>query len=162
AGVCSTAVQEAGAWVSRPGYLPLAHGGVFAIQDFHSVKNAQREKLLGIFNMVMEDGKVIDATAARQTHPALTSIHLDTNKRTDLFPDSQLRGDTIIAKRLDDIKIPMTILSRFDFVIDIPRDAERQLEVSLAMYDRPGTVLGPRSPAQRRAGWSRKLRVLVA
>jgi hypothetical protein len=162
AGVCSTAIQDEGAWVSRPGYLPLAHGGVFAIQDFHAVKDAQREKLLGIFNMVMEDGKVIDSTAARQTHPALTSIHLDTNKRTDLFPDSQLRGDTIIAKRLDDIKIPMTILSRFDFVIDIPRDAERQMEVSLAMYDRPGTVQGPRSPAQRRAEWARKLRVLVA
>jgi hypothetical protein len=130
AGVCSTALQQEGKWVAKPGYLPLADRGVFAIQDFHSVKNAQREKLLGIFNMVMEDGRVIDSTAARQTHPALTSIHLDTNKRSDLFPDSQLRGETIIAKRLDDIRIPMTILSRFDFVIDIPRDTERQLEVS--------------------------------
>jgi DNA replicative helicase MCM subunit Mcm2 (Cdc46/Mcm family) len=162
AGVCSTATQMDGLWISKPGYLPLAHRGVFAIQDFHSVKDAQREKLLGIFNMVMEDGRVIDSTAARQTHAALTSIHLDTNKRTDLFPDSQLRGDTIIAKRLDDIRIPMTILSRFDFIIDIPRDAERQMEVSLAMYDRSGNVQAPRSPAQQRASWSRKLQVLVA
>lgn len=162
AGVCSTAVQRDGVWASKPGYLPLAHRGVFAIQDFHSVKDAQREKLLGIFNMVMEDGRVIDSTAARQTYPALTSIHLDTNKRTDLFPDSQLRGDTIVARRLDDIRIPMTILSRFDVIIDIPRDPERQLEVSLAMYDRPGKVHGTTTPAQRRSAWSRKLQVLVA
>jgi DNA replicative helicase MCM subunit Mcm2 (Cdc46/Mcm family) len=155
-------VQNDGVWVSRPGYLPLAHRGVFAIQDFHAVKDAQREKLLGIFNMVMEDGQVIDSTAARQTYPALTSIHLDTNKRTDLFPDSQLRGDTIIARRLDDIRIPMTILSRFDVIIDIPRDPERQREVALAMYQQPVQVQGTTTPAQRRSAWSRKLKVLVA
>ncbi len=150
AGVCSTAMTLNGMWISKPGYLPLAHRGVFAIQDFHAVKDAAREKLLGVFNMVMEDGVVIDSTAARQTHPALTSIHLDTNKRTDLFPDSQLRGDTIVAKRLDDIRVPMTILSRFDFIIDIPRDAMRQMEISLAMYDRPGNVQTPHNPAQQR------------
>jgi hypothetical protein len=162
AGVCSTAVTQNGTWISKPGYLPLAHRGVFAIQDFHAVKDSAREKLLGVFNMVMEDGVVIDSTAARQTHPALTSIHLDTNKRTDLFPDSQLRGDTIIAKRLDDIRIPMTILSRFDFVIDIPRDAMRQKEIALAMYDWPANFQMPHNPAQQRADWARKLRVLVA
>jgi hypothetical protein len=151
AGMCSTAVQENGAWRSKPGYLPLAHRGVFAVQDFHAVKDAQREKLLGIFNMVTEDGQVIDSTAARQKHAALTSIHLDTNKRTALFPDSQLRGDTIVAKRLDVIRIPMTILSRFDFVIDIPRDVMRQMEISLAMYDRPGNVQTPYGPARQRA-----------
>ena len=54
--------------------------------------------------MVMEGGVVIDSTAAKQTHSALTSIHLDTNKRTDLFPDSQLHGDTVVAKRLDSLQ----------------------------------------------------------
>jgi hypothetical protein len=56
----------------------------------------------------------------------------------------------------------MTILSRFDFIIDIPRDAMRQMEISLAMYDRPGNVQTPHNPAQQRAGWARKLQVLVA
>lgn len=162
AGVCSTAKQKGGTWTSKPGYLPLAHRGVFAIQDFNSVKNTQREKLLGIFNMVMEDGKVIDSTAARQTHPALTSIHLDTNKRTDLFPESKLRGNTIVAKRLDDVRMPMTILSRFDFIIDIPRNAQRQIDVALAMYDRSGSLVGTQSPDERRAKRSRELQVLVA
>jgi hypothetical protein len=162
AGVCSTAYQERGVWCSKPGYLPLAHRGVFAIQDFHAVKDMQREKLFGVFQMVMEDGRAIDATAARQQHPALTSIHLDMNKRSDLFPDSQLRGDTIIAKRLDDIRVPMTMLSRFDFIIDIPRDTQRQIEVALAMYDQPGLIVGPVRPGQNPAAWARELQVLVA
>ena len=38
AGVCSTALTMHGSWISKPGYLPLAHRGVFAIQDFHAVK----------------------------------------------------------------------------------------------------------------------------
>jgi hypothetical protein len=162
AGVCSTAVQQDRLWRSKPGYVPLAHRGVFAIQDFHAVRDAQRERLLGVFNMVMEDGRVIDATAARQTHPALTSIHLDTNKRTDLFPGSQLRGETIVAKRLDDIRIPMTILSRFDFIIDIPRDTQRQIEIALAMYERLGGIVGPPRVASATPDWARALQVLVA
>jgi hypothetical protein len=162
AGVSSTAAQKNGIWQSYPGYLPLAHCGVFAIQDFHSVGGSQRQRLLGTFNMVMEDGRVIDSTVARQTHPALTSIHLDMNKRTDLFPDSQLRGETIVAKRLDDIQIPMTSLSRFDFIIDIPRDTQRQIDVALAMYDGPGHRVGPQSVGRSLAQWARKLQVLVA
>lgn len=162
AGICSTAVQHHGTWHSKPGYIPLAHRGVFAIQDFHSVKDRQREDLLGLFNMVMEEGQVTDATAAQQTHPALTSIHLDANKKTDLFPDSQLRGETIVAKRLDDIKIPMTNLSRFDFIIDIPRDTQRQMDIALAMYERPGHVVGTRVERYGQDEWARQLQVLVA
>jgi hypothetical protein len=50
AGVCSTAVQADGVWRSKPGYLPLSHLGVFAIQDFHTVKNTERDRLMGLFN----------------------------------------------------------------------------------------------------------------
>ena len=162
AGICSTAVQQQGVWRSKPGYLPLAHRGVFAIQDFHSVRDRQRENLLGLFNMVMEEGQVTDATAAQTTHPALTSIHLDANKKSDLFPDSQLRGETIVAKRLDDIKIPMTNLSRFDFIIDSPRDTQRQIDIALAMYERPDHVVGTRVERHAQDQWARQLQVLVA
>jgi hypothetical protein len=162
AGVCSTAVQEGSTWRSKPGYVPLAHRGVFAIQDFHTVKDAQREKLLGLFNMVMEDGCVMDSTAAQYTHPALTSIHLDTNTRSDLFPDRALSGPTIIAQRLEDIQIPMTLLSRFDIIIEIPRDAQRQIDIALAMYERIGTFLGGTEAASASTAWARPLQVLVA
>jgi hypothetical protein len=110
----------------------------------------------------MEDGRVIDSTAARQTHPALTSVHLDTNKKSDLFPGTQLRGETIVARRLDDIRIPMTLLSRFDFIVDIPRDARRQMDVALAMYGRQEASVGSPSGEQTPTDWARKLQVLVA
>jgi MCM P-loop domain len=162
AGVSSTAGKKNGIWRSDPGFLPIAHRGVFAIQDFHSVERAMRVRLLGTFNMVMEDGRVIDSTASRQTHPALTSIHLDMNKRTDLFPGSPLQGETIVAQRLDDIRIPMTSLSRFDYIIDIPRDPQRQMDVALAMFDGVGQNAAPQSVGRALAPWARKLQVLAA
>jgi alkylated DNA repair dioxygenase AlkB len=63
---------------------------------------------------------------------------------------------------LDDIRIPMTILSRFDFIIDIPRDVQRQIDVALAMYGRQETNVGPQPGGRTRAEWARKLQVLVA
>lgn len=163
AGVQSTSRQgEGGVWKSDPGYIPLAHHGVFAIQDFHSVKRARREKLLGIFNMVMEDGKVEDSTAANVEHPTNTSIHLDTNKRTDLFPDSKLQGDTIVAKRLDDIRIPMTSLSRFDFIVDIQRDIDRQKEIAKEMFEVSDEEMDDNGSDKSPNHWARKLKVLVA
>jgi len=161
AGVCSTAEHRDSGWISRPGYIPLAHRGVFTIQDFHSVKDSQKDRLLGIFSMVMEDGKAIDSTASRSVHPALTSIHLDMNKRTDLFPESKLRGDSIISKRLDDIKIPMSTLSRFDFVVDIQRDTQRQIEMALKMYQH-GAMATVEEPLPTQKAWERQLQVLVA
>jgi len=161
AGVCSTAKKVNGGWASEPGYIPLAHRGVFVIQDFHTVKNREKEKLLGIFSMVMEDGKAIDATAARKEHEALTSIHIDMNKMSDLFPKSIPSGEDIIVNRLDDIKIPMNILSRFDYIVDIPRDTERQIKIALDMYDNRVTISnGNRSIRQEE--WRRELKLIVA
>jgi len=65
----------------------------------------------------MEDGKAIDSTSARKEHEALTSIHLDMNKVSDLFPKSVPSGKDIMISRLDDIKIPMNVLSRFDYAV---------------------------------------------
>jgi DNA replicative helicase MCM subunit Mcm2 (Cdc46/Mcm family) len=162
AGVCSTASYKDGVWRSHPGYLPLAHRGVFAIQDFHGVKAGHRSQLLDVFNGLMEEGRVIDATAGKETHAALTSLHLDLNKRTDLFPDSTLQGATLMARRLNDLQMPMTILSRFDFIIDIPWDAQRQIDIALAMYDQPIHDMGPTATDHSAARGVRDLKVLVA
>lgn len=161
AGVCSTAKKASGGWVSEPGYIPLAHRGVFVIQDFHTVKNREKEKLLGIFSMVMEDGKAIDSTAARKEHEALTSIHLDMNKMSDLFPKSIPNGEDIIVTRLDDIKIPMNVLSRFDYIVDIPRDTERQIKIALEMYDNRANVSNI-DRTLRHEGRRRELQLIVA
>jgi hypothetical protein len=161
AGVCSTARKVNGGWVSQPGYIPLAHRGVFAIQDFHSIRDSEKQKLLGIFSMVMEDGKAIDSTAARKEHEALTSIHLDMNKTSDLFPKSVPSGKDIMISRLDDIKIPMNVLSRFDYIVDIPRDTERQIKIALDMHN-SGADVSYMGKKLQENDWRRELQLIVA
>jgi len=156
AGICGTAYNQGGEWRSKPGYIPLANGGVFSIQDFHHVKASQRDKTLDTLASVMEDGKVIDSTSARQDHHALTAIHLDTNKRSDLFLEAKV-GSSLQK----DINIPMHLLSRFDYVIDIERDPERQKAIALAMYE-SGATIGPQDPEITRDTWKRETRVMVA
>jgi hypothetical protein len=156
AGICGTAKYDGDKWRSEPGYVPLANGGVFAIQDFHHVKTVQRDKALDTLSLVMEDGKVIDSTSARQVHHALTAIHLDTNKRSDLFPEAA------VGKSLqEDIGIAMHLLSRFDYICDIKRDAQRQKAIALSMYDGVSTV-SAQHPDAVREKWTRELQLMVA
>jgi hypothetical protein len=72
--------------------------------------------------------------AHKAQYEALTSIHLDMNKRSDLVPGLDLKGKSRVSQRLEDIKIPSNLLSRFDYIVDIPRDVERQLNVALEMF----------------------------
>lgn len=146
AGLNGAARMEKGnKWVSEPGLIPEAHKGTFVLQDFHAVRASQRNAALDTFSMVMEDGQCIDSTAAKTTHPAETSIHVDTNKITDLFPETQVKGFA------EDVNIPMNVLSRFDFIIDFPRDAEAQITTMLERFrggtkitlERPQDVLEP-------------------
>jgi DNA replicative helicase MCM subunit Mcm2 (Cdc46/Mcm family) len=156
AGICGTAHYDGDKWRSKPGYVPLANGGVFAIQDFHHVKATQRDKALDTLSLVIEDGKVIDSTSARQTHHALTAIHLDTNKRSDLFPEAAL------GKSLqEDIGIGMHLLSRFDYICDIKRDIQRQKTIVKAMYD-GGSTVSTEHPDAVRETWTRELQLMIA
>ncbi|MBK6766542.1 MAG: hypothetical protein IPG71_09595 [bacterium] len=133
AGIVGAATNTSGQWKSDPGLIPLAHRGVFIVQDFHHVKN--KGDLMGVFSMVMEDGLVIDATAAKQAHHALTSIHIDTNRLSHLHAnDSSPQSPT---DQLLDVGITMNVLSRFDFIIEIPRNTARQLEIALEMHSEP-------------------------
>mgnify|MGYP001559808392 CR=1 FL=1 len=152
AGLSATTYFEKGGWHSKPGYIPLAHQGVLVIQDYHTVQT-QKQKIQGILSMAMEDGIVEDSTAARATYLAQTAIHLDLNKLSDLSPHLRHK-----LHRLDDIRIPMHLLSRFDFIVDIPRDTARQMAVALAMYDGLGST---REQIEEHEG-GRQLRLLIA
>lgn len=152
AGISATAYFDKAGWHSKPGYIPLAHEGVLAIQDFHSVVG-QRPKIEGILSMAMEDGVVEDSTAAQTSFLAQTSIHLDLNKVSDLSPQLLIK-----PARLDDIKIRMHLLSRFDFVVDIERDTARQIAVALSMYD---ALVSTRMRVTERSG-ACQLRILIA
>ena len=123
AGLVGSAVKaKGGGSKSIPGYLPRASSGVVCIQDFHEIKQ-NRKAIFSLLSKMMEDGEVIDSTAAHWIHEAITSIHLDTNKYSQV---GMMSGTNSIK----DIDIPTNILSRFDFIIDIPRNIERQYEIA--------------------------------
>jgi len=160
AGIAGRAVNRDGQWVSEPGQIPLAHRGTFLVQDFHHVKDSAKKELMGVFSMTMEDGRVIDSTAARQTHNALTSIHLDLNKVTDIYP-SATNGESTKTDRVRDIGLSMNVISRFDFAIEIPRDVARQIEIALEMH--VGAKRSAKFPVgETESETGRKLKVLVA
>ncbi|MBK8127350.1 MAG: hypothetical protein IPK53_00010 [bacterium] len=157
-GIAGTAVRRDGKWTSDPGLIPLAHRGTFVIQDFHHLK--RKLEIMGTFSMVMEDGYVIDGTAANKKHRALTSIHLDMNKKTHirLSDESSLSS---AAERLDDLGVSQNVLTRFDYIVDIPRDTNRQIEIALRMHSESKQT--KRQPAIRRHSTKgRELQVLVA
>lgn len=155
AGLSGACKRTKKGWVSDPGLLPEAHKGVFVLQDFHAVKTSNRNAALDTFSMVMEDGKVIDSTAAKTIHPSETAIHLDTNKITDLFPEKQVKGFT------DDVNIPMNVLSRFDYICDIPRDVEKQIANSLERFE-GGTAILKEEPKKGLDLKKREIGKLVA
>ena len=133
AGISGTSVYKNQGWHSTPGLIPQAHRGVFIVQDFHSVAN--KRDIMGVLSMVMEDGRVIDSTSARTTHPALTAIHLDMNRQAQLY-EKRNNGKPLPKQiRAVDLGIALNVLTRFDFIAEIPRDVERQMEVALSMQE---------------------------
>jgi DNA replicative helicase MCM subunit Mcm2 (Cdc46/Mcm family) len=104
--------------------------------------------------MVMEEGICIDSTAAKQQHLAETAIHLDTNKITDLFPEKQVKDFT------QNVNIPLNVLSRFDYIVDIPADVEKQVEISLERFG-GNTIIGEK-PEKRLQKWAENMRKLTA
>lgn len=131
AGIAGTAVRKSEMWGSEPGLIPLAHRGVFVIQDFHHVN--KKVDLMGILSMVMEDGRIINATAGSMTHNALTAVHIDLNRHSHIY----LKEDDktpLPVNSLSDIGVSMNVLTRFDFITEIPRDTARQMEIALDMH----------------------------
>lgn len=69
--------------------MAKASSGVLCIQDFHEVKE-KRGLIFALLAKMMEDGEVIDSASARWIHEAITSIHLDMNKYSQVNPTLQL------------------------------------------------------------------------
>lgn len=158
AGIAGSAVNREGKWTSEPGLIPMAHRGTFVVQDFHHV--AKKDPLMGVLSMVMEDGKVIDSSAAKKKHHALTSIHLDMNRKSHVQladPSNEISPRELLA----DIGVTMNVLSRFDYIVEIPRDSVRQTEIALQMHS--GIKVTPNAPVNGKQNVeARELQVLVA
>jgi len=151
--VGSSSKAKGGGFKSIPGYLPRASSGVLCIQDFHEVKK-NRKAIFSLLSKMMEDGEVIDSTSAGWIHEAITSIHLDTNKYSQV-------GLTDGNNSIKDIDIPTNILSRFDFIIDIPRDIERQFEIA-EKINKGEKSLKSYGEEESKANWRRDLQRIVA
>jgi len=154
AGLVGNVVSTGYGPISKPGYLPKASGGVVCIQDFHEIAKKSDNSIYPVLSKVMEDGEAIDSTSGRTTHQAITSIHLDMNKLSQVKPVQ-------ITTAFKDIRIPLNIISRFDFIIDIPPDIQRQIEVTLEMAKGKKT-LGTSLTQSKKPEWERELQVFVA
>ena len=154
AGVCGAARHARGGYQSDPGLLDLADQGVFSIQDFQSVAPGPRRQLFGAFSMLCEDGRVVDASAAQAERQASTALLIDLNRKSDLGMPS--RGF------LDDIGVPLNLLSRIDLVHVFRADNGMQSDVATKLLDqlaRGGAGVGERLWEEP---WVRELRLLVA
>ena len=135
----------------QPGYIPRASHGVLCIQDFHEIKR-DRKPIFAMFSKLMEDGEVIDATTSRVIFKALTAIHLDTNRVSQVRP---------LQPGQPDIDIPVNILSRFDFIVELEGSDPSQLYVAEEILREWGKT--DVTPGSTTAGdWERTLKRIVA
>lgn len=125
AGLIGRVSRRNGYVTSEPGIIPISNGGAVCFEDFHEAMRYKNE-ISSILSAVMEDGKVEDSTSAMKTHLSATAIHVDMNRLSQVLPESR-------QSKFSDLSIPVNILSRFDFIVEIPPNAERQKEIVLDM-----------------------------
>ena len=157
AGLIGNVTRKGNIFISNPGYFPLSSGGIVCIQDFHEyISHGGKAVDLDTYLAdLMENGKVIDPTAARTVHIAETAIHFDMNRLSQVNPHKKYPGHK-------DIGIPTNILTRFDFILEIPRNVATQMHVALNMIDGWKGLGGFYSEASQSKDWIRDLKVIVA
>ncbi len=139
--------------VSEPGILPSNSGGVVCIQEFHDVRGQARRDLCGVFVRMMEEGQIVESTTAETVHPTETSLLLDMNRYSQIHPDGEYNSFT-------DIDIPVNMLARFDYIVEIPRDEKRSRKTAEQMTQGYKSM-GGRRP-DRADPWELRLKYLVA
>ena len=114
-----------GVTMSTGGILPSSSGGVVSIQDFHLMEGNARRTFFEISSLLMEKGFVRDDTSANASIEANVSLLVDMNRYHQVNRSNPPEPNTYA-----DLDIPINILSRFDFILEIPKDSERQEQVS--------------------------------
>jgi hypothetical protein len=118
-GIAGSCVQKNGSWMVEKGLIPLAHNGVFGIQDLD--KSSNKPLIFETIGPVMEDGICIVGKAGKRIFPAETAIYYDVNKTSDLGIDYSNLNNV-----LADTGIPTFIFSRTDYICEFPTDAKIQ------------------------------------
>ncbi len=135
----------------RPGYVPRASHGVLCIQDFHEIRH-DRQPIFAMFSKLMEDGEVIDSTTSRVIFKALTAIHVDMNRLSQVRP---------LPQGKQDIDVPVNVLSRFDFIVELERGGQSQLKVAEEILREWGKA-DVTSDSATAGEWKRTLKRIVA
>jgi len=139
--------------ISNPGYLPRSSGGVVCMQDTHGF-SAYKAAVFQAFAEVMEDGTTTDSTAARTKHEAVTSIHMDLNRISHIDPRTKVDN-------YSDVKIPIQVISRLDYICDIPDEESQAFEVAEEMLTGPAIVSGYDDDISVEI-WKRDLKRIIA
>ena len=105
----------------RAGLLPRAHTGAFSIEDFNRANSVKNQRCIAAFTPVMQGGRITDASVSRCTYQAEVAMILDCNRRADVDRRGYRSSDPI-QRFVADTGIPLNILSRMTYVVEIPRD----------------------------------------
>lgn len=116
-------------WVSDPGALPRASGGVAWIQDANGWSDSMVAKLAPAIQELLEDGVLRDTVSGGQRRELNTALFIDLNRTTHVMTGG---GP---AKEAALLRIARPILSRLDLIVEIPQDARRIWELSEQMYE---------------------------
>jgi len=153
AGLVGSVKQKSKGNVSERGILPTNHDGVVCIQEFHDVRAETRKAVCGLFVRMMEEGQVVESTTAATIHPTETALLLDMNKYSQIDPSGHFNSFT-------DIDIPVNMLARFDYIVEIPRNEARAMETASEMTKNFDVMGSGRSTGVE--PWEMRLKYLVA
>jgi hypothetical protein len=138
---------------SVPGILPHNHEGVVCIQEFHDIHGKKRDAVGAILVRMMEDGQVIDSTSGNTTHLAETAVLLDMNRYSHIHPSGKFDS-------FSDIDIPINLLARFDYIMEIPRDEARSETIAEEMTSNFQVMGSDGKPSDH--DWQEELRFIIA
>jgi len=153
AGLVGTVKSKSKKNISEPGILPSNNDGVVCIQEFHDVRAETRKAICGLFVRMMEEGRVVESTSAATVHPAETALLIDTNRYSQINPSEHFNSFT-------DIDIPVNMLARFDYIVEIPRNDKRSKVTATQMTENFGVMGGQESTSAE--PWKMRLKYLAA
>ena len=127
-GLTTTAEKEAlsGEWIIKPGILPMASGGLVALDEFTMLEDPEMNAL----REAMEQGTVSSAKAGKNVRfKANTAIFACANPKTGRFDD--------FTNPIEQFGIPAPVISRFDvmFVIRDVKDVENDRKIAKAIFN---------------------------
>ena len=89
---------------------------------------------------MMEEGQVLESTTGDTIHPTETALLLDMNRYSQIDPSHT-------SQLISDIDIPVNMLARFDYIVEIPRNEARRYGNGSDMTENFGVMGGTRRQA---------------